>query len=87
MPSCNHDEADTWLVKCISHELELVLKRTKVCIIDTDVIVIYVGAFIKLIKGQLLDDIWIAFGIDEDLRVYSINAICATHGDSYFQIS
>ena len=33
---------------------------------DNDVIVILVGAFVKLTRSQLLDDIWIAIGIDED---------------------
>ena len=47
-----------------------------------DVIVIYVGAFVELTRGQPLEDIWIASGIDKDLRFYSINA---TLKDSNFQ--
>ena len=30
-----------------------------------DVIVIYVGAFVELTRGQPLEDIWIASGIDK----------------------
>ena len=50
-----------------------------------DDFVIYVGAFVELTRGQPLEDIWIASGIDEDLRLYSINAICTTLKDSNFQ--
>ena len=53
------------------------MKRIEVCTIDTDITVILVSAFVKLTRGQLyaLYYIWIVFGIDEDLRFYSINAI------------
>ena len=33
------------------------MKRIEVCTIDTDFIVILVGAFVELTTGQLLDDI------------------------------
>ena len=50
-----------------------------------DVIVIYVGALVELTRGQPLEDIWIASGIDKDLRFFSINAICTTLRGSNFQ--
>ena len=50
-----------------------------------NVIVIHVGAFVELTRGQPLEDIWIASGLDKDLRCYSINAICTILRDSNFQ--
>ena len=82
MPSCNHEEADTRLVVHILHALKQGLKRIQVHTVDTDVIVILVGDFVKLIRAQPLADIWIAFGMGKDFRFYIINAICATLGDS-----
>ena len=68
----------------ILHTLEQVLKRIEVCTIETNVIVILAGAFVR---GPPLDDIWIAFRVDKDLRFYSINAICTALGDSNFKFS
>ena len=85
--NCNHEEAETRLIVHTLHALEQVLKRIDGCTIDTDVIVIHVGAFVKPTRGKPLDNIWVAFGIDKDLKFYSINAICATLGDSNFQYS
>ena len=62
--SCYHEEADTRLVWHILHALQQVLKRIEVCTIDTDVIVILVGAFVKLSRGQPLDNNSIAFEIN-----------------------
>ena len=69
MPSCNHEEADTRLVVHILHALEQGLKRIEVRTVDTDVIVILVGAFVALTRAQPLADIWIAFGMGKDYRL------------------
>ena len=82
MPSCNHEEADTQLVVHILHTLEQGLKSIEVRTIDTDVIVILVGAFVELTRVQPLADIWIAFGMGKDFRFYSLNALCSALGDS-----
>ena len=82
MSSCNHEEADTRLVVHILHALEQGVKRIEVRTVDTDVIVILVGAFVALTRAQRLADIWIAFGMGKDYRFYSINAIFTTLGDS-----
>ena len=82
MPSCNHEEADTRLVVHILHALEQGLKSIEVRTIDTDVIVILVGAFVELTRVQPLADIWITFGMGKDFRFYSLNALCSTLGDS-----
>ena len=57
-----HEEADTRLIVHILHALEQVLKRIEVCTIDTDIIL--VGVFVKLTWSQPIDNISIAFGID-----------------------
>ena len=85
--SFNHEEADTRIIVHILHALEQVFKRIKVFTINNDVIVFHVGSFVKLTRGQPLENACIAFGIDEDLRFYSINAICATLVDLNFQYS
>ena len=59
----------------ILHLLEQELKTVKVCTIDSEVVVILVGAFVELTKAQLLADIWIAFGMGKDVRFYTLNAI------------
>ena len=54
----------------ILHALEQVMKRIEVCTINTDVIVILVGAFVKLTRGQPLGDInfWSPLEKIKDLR-------------------
>ena len=81
MPSCNHEEADTQLVVHILHALEQGLKSIEVCTIDTNVIVILVGAFVELTRVKPLADIWIAFRMGKDFRFYSLNAFCSALGD------
>ena len=51
---------------------------------DTATIVILIGAFVKLTRGQPLEDIGIAFGIDKNIRFYSITTIFPTIGNSKF---
>lgn len=69
MSSCNHEEADTRLVVHILHALEQGLKRIEVRTVDTDVIVILVGASVALTRTQPLVNIWIAFGMGKDFKV------------------
>ncbi len=63
MHDCNHEEADTKVVVPILHALEHEAKTIKVCTVDSDVIVILVGAFFELIATQPIANIWVAFGI------------------------
>ena len=46
---------------------------------DTDVIVVFVGVFHRMLQSQPLANIWVAFGIDKTYKLYSINAICNTY--------
>ena len=78
MPNCNHDIR---LIVHILHALEQGFKKIQVRTVDTDVVVILVGAFFELTMAQPFADIWIAFGTGKDFRFYSINGLCATLGE------
>ena len=43
-----------------------------------DVIVIYIGAFVELTRGQPLEDIWIASGIDKTSSSIALMQYVAT---------
>ena len=81
MPNCNHEEADTRIVVHVRHALEHGLKKIEVRTIDTDVVVILVGIFFELTTMESPVDIWIAFGMGKNFRLYSVNAIWATLGE------
>ena len=49
----------------------------KVRTVDTDVVIILLGAFFELSQAQPLVDIWIAFGMSKNYRFYNIKQ-CAT---------
>ena len=42
--------------------------------VDTDVVVVLIGVFHKLLLSQPKTDIWVAFGVGKNYRLYSINA-------------
>ena len=75
MMNCNYEEADTRIVVHILHALHQGMKSVKVRTVDTDVVVILIGAFFVLSQTQPLADIWVAFGMSKNYRFYSINAI------------
>ena len=52
--------------------------------LDTDVIVVLVGVFHRMLQSQPLADIWVAFGVGRTYKLYSINAICNSLGASKF---
>ena len=57
------------------------MKSVKVCIVDTDDVVILTGAFIELSQIQPLADIWVTFRMSKNYRFYSINAIYSSLGE------
>ena len=73
MPDCNHE--DTRIVVHVLHALQQGMRKIKICTVDTDVIIILMGAFHKLVKTQPVADIWVAFGVGKSYRFLSINAI------------
>ena len=52
MPDCNHEEADKRIVVHVLHALQQVMKKIEICTVDTDVIIILMGAFHKLVKNS-----------------------------------
>ena len=81
MPNCNHEEADTRIVVHMQHALQQGMRKIEVRTVDTDVVVILVGAFRALSGIQPLADIWVAFGMGKNYRFLSINAICDSLGE------
>ena len=75
MPDCSHKEADMRIVVHVLHALQQGVKKIEICTVDTDVIIILMGAFHKLVKTQPVADIWVAFGMEKSYRFLSINAI------------
>lgn len=75
MMNCNHEEADTRIVVHVLHALNQGMKSIKVRTVDTDVVIILVGAFFDLLQNQPMADTWIAFGMSKNYRFYSVNAI------------
>ena len=48
--------------------------------VDTDVVVVLIGVFHKLLLSQPKADIWVAFGVGKNYRLYSINALSTSLG-------
>ena len=48
--------------------------------VDTDVVVVLIGVFHKLLLSQPKADIWVAFGVGKNYRHYSINALSTSLG-------
>ena len=82
MPPCNHEEADTRIVIHVLHALQS--GRTSVLIrtVDTDVVVILVGKFDRLIAERSDADIWIAFGMGKHFHFISVNRVCFSLGET-----
>ncbi|KAG5899603.1 hypothetical protein JTB14_037265 [Gonioctena quinquepunctata] len=72
----------TRIVVHVLHSLQLGAKSILVRTVDTDVIVILIGTFYKLLVTQPLADIWVAFGMAKHYRFFHINAICINLGES-----
>ena len=80
MPNCNHEEADTSIVVHVPHALQQGLSTVQVRTVDTDVVVVLIGVFHKLLLSQPKADIWVAFGVGKNYRLYSINALSTSLG-------
>ena len=80
MPNCNHEEADTRIVVHVLHALQQQLTTMQVRTVDTDVVVVLIGVFHKLLLSQPKADIWVAFGVGKNYRLYSINALSTSLG-------
>ena len=82
METCNHEEADTRLIVHIFHALEQGQRCFLVRTVDTDVIIILIGTFHKMLAFNSLVDIWVAFGTGKSYKFYHINDIFESLGES-----
>ena len=57
MPNCNHEEADTRIVVHVLYALQQRLTTVQVRTVDTDVVVVLIGVFHKLLLSQPKADI------------------------------
>ena len=80
MPNRSHEEADARIVVHVLHALQQGLTTVQVRTVDTDVVVVLIGVFHKLLLSQPKADIWVAFGVGKKYRHYSINALSTSLG-------
>ena len=80
MPNRSHEEADARIVVHVLHALQQGLTTVQVRTVDTDVVVVLIGVFHKLLLSQPKADIWVAFGVRKNYRLYSINALSTSLG-------
>ena len=81
MPPCNHEEADTRIVIHVLHALQSGCTSVLIRTVDTDVVVILVGKFDRLIAERSDADIWIAFGMGKHFHFISGNRVCVSLGE------
>ena len=74
MLNCNHEEADTRIVVHIHHALQQGMKKVEVHFVDTDVIVILIGVFYKLLKTLSSADIILTLATSNHLKSSHCNA-------------
>lgn len=86
MPNSNNEEADTRIVVHVLHALQQGLTTVQVHTVDTDVVVVLIGVFHKLLLSQPKTDIWVAFGVGKNYRLYSINALSTSLGTKRSQV-
>ena len=80
MPNRSHEEADARIVVHVLHALQQGLTTVQVRTVDTDVVGVLIGVFHKLLLSQPKADIWVAFGVGKNYRLYSINALSTSLG-------
>ena len=72
MQNCNHEEADTRIAIHVMHALNFGAQTVQVRTIDTDVVVILVAVFHHILARYPIADIWVAFGMRTNYRLYHI---------------
>ena len=81
MPACNHEEADTRVVQHVLHALQSGFVSVLVRTVDTDVVVVLVGMYNRLIADKPGADIWIAFSMGKHFTFISLSKVCTTLGE------
>ena len=83
MPTCsNHEESDTRIIVHLVHALSLGHKIFEIRTVDSDIIIISIGIYHKLVKDYSLKDIYILYGTGKNIKRYSIKSICNSLGES-----
>ena len=83
MPTCsNHEESDTRIIVQLVHTLSLGHKIFEIRTVDSDIILISIGIYHKLVKDYSLKDIYILYGTGKNIKRYSIKSICNSLGES-----
>ena len=82
MPDCDHEEADYRICVHVNDALHKGAREVLVRTVDTDVIVILVGAFFRLNTMYPAANIWMGFGTGKHFQYYNINSICHQLGES-----
>ena len=82
MPDCDHEEADYRICVHVNDALHKGAREVLVRTVDTDVIVILVGAFFRLNTMYPAANIWVGFGTGKHFQYYNINSICHQLGES-----
>ena len=81
MGQCSHEEADTRIIVHLIHALKLGGRRIQVRTVDTDVVVILIGVFLDIAATYPTADVWVAFGMGNNHKLFHINTICETLGE------
>lgn len=85
MPETDHEEADTRMCLHLLDALQKGATNILINTVDTDVVVILVGIFFKLLTYERNFQLWVAFGKGKNFRYYHINAICQELGENQSQ--
>ena len=64
----------------IEHALQQGMKKIEIRTVDTDIVIVLVGAFYDL-RTQPLADIWVAFGTGKNYCFLSIKGMCESLGE------
>ena len=82
MESCNHEEADTRIIVHIFHALLQGQTCFHVRTVETDIVVILLGTFHKMLPIQGNVNIWVAFVSGKSFMFYGVNSIFESLGES-----
>ena len=76
MPECDHEEADTRICVHVKHALENGCQKCLIRTVDTDVIIILIGVFFRMLDAHPFMELIVAFGMGKNFKHYNINELC-----------
>ena len=80
MSDCSHEEADSRMLVHPIDSLDHGFTRIQVRTVDSDVVVILIGQFHKLLSRCPDLVLWVAFGMGKNFTYYKVNDICSELG-------